>query len=103
MLPSVHGAYVRCQHCHHIWQEAGLQISWRNPDDAAPQRRRNDRTAEAQARLIRALLDRCTQLEAENERLRQSARAFGELAERLNRHIRGERLPGRNRSRESDG
>ncbi len=103
MLPSPHGAYVRCGHCHHIWQEAGLLISWRSPEDAVPRRRRGDRTAEAQERLIRALLDRCVHLEAENERLRQSARAFGELAERLNRHVRGERLPGTDRTRESDG
>jgi hypothetical protein len=94
---------VRCGHCHHIWQERGLIVSWRSPDEAAPQRRRTDRTAEAQERLIRLLIDRCAHLEAENDRLRQSARAFGELAERLNRHVRGQRHTGRDRSRDSDG
>lgn len=102
ILPSPQGAYVRCGQCHHIWQEKGLLVSWRSPEDAAPQRRHDDRTVEAQQRLIRALLDRCAHLEAENDRLRQSARAFGELAERLNKHVRGERLPGSDRSRESE-
>ena len=102
LLPSPKGAYVRCGQCHHIWQEKGLLVTWRSPGDAAPQRRRHDRTAEAQEQLIRLLVDRCAHLEAENERLRQSARAFGELAERLNKHVRGERLPARERSPESD-
>jgi hypothetical protein len=103
LLPSPDGAYVRCRHCHHIWQEERLIVSWRSPSEAAPQRRRTDRTAEAQERLIRLLIDRCAHLEAENDRLRQSARAFGELAERLNRHVRGQRHTGRDRSRDSDG
>lgn len=54
-----------------------------------------DRTAQCAETLsvIQRLTDRITQLEEENRNLREAARAFGELAERLSEQLRADREP----------
>ena len=44
---------------------------------------------------LQILEQRIVELEAENAQLRDAANAFGELAERLNAQLRGERLDSR--------
>lgn len=115
ILPSERGAYLRCDACGHLWQEDGLVLARRGRRDRCPGRRRDDRFTgrvrgspsevgaadrcphcgrisddEAQ-RLMQRLAERIAQLEEDNRLLRESARGFGELAERLSERVRDER------------
>ena len=116
LVPSDHGAYCVCDSCGHKWQQEGLYISWRGGLPEHPVRRKSDRHGapenptpcshcgsidEAHERRIRELTDRMTELEAENAILRDSARSFGDLADRLNQQLR--ELPRRAKNRPRRG
>lgn len=105
LAPSERGAYCACEFCGHKWQQEGLRISWRQAADHPTRRKsdRPDRTPEPEAptpcshcgrvdeeheRRVRHLLDRIAVLEADSALLRDSARTFGELADRLNQQLR---------------
>jgi hypothetical protein len=99
-----------CEFCGHKWQQEGLRFSWREERPNHPLRRRRDtlrqdRTPcshcghvdEEHERKVRQLADRIAVLETENGLLRDSARSFGELADRLSQQLR--RRPHRRPSR----
>lgn len=110
--PSRRGAYLRCAACGDIWLEDDLVITRRTPV-ASPRRRRSDAVVSGMtpadegpstsayrpaqcaetSKVIQHLADRITQLEEENRSLREAARAFGELAERLSEQLRADREP----------
>jgi hypothetical protein len=97
--PSRRGAYLRCTACGDIWLEDGLLLPRRSPVPAARRRRSDVSTGDDPAGVtepvdsIQQLTERIAQLEEENRNLREAARAFGELAERLSRQLRGEEPP----------
>jgi len=59
--------------------------------------RRVERHGRAHRPDLRSLEQRIEELEADNARLKESARTFGELAERLNNQLREERRRGNER------
>ena len=127
LVPSARGVYCRCEFCGHMWQEKGLRITWRSRPANQSMRRKTDRTAhksgarrrersfvdlgaipcphcdqidDERERHLQQLTRRTAELEAENALLRDSARSFGELAERLNQQLREERKTSRANRRE---
>ena len=105
LAPSERGAYCVCEFCGHKWQQEGLRISWRQAPDHPARRKRDQsntklesedprpcshcgRIDEEHERKVRQLTDRIAALEADNALLRDSARSFGELADRLNQQVR---------------
>jgi hypothetical protein len=116
MVPSERGAYCGCDFCGHMWQQEGLFLNRPASQASNFKRRKSDwadtsggtpvigspcshcgRVDERHEYEIGRLMRRIAQLESENALLESSAKAFGELAERLNERIRPDRRSGLDR------
>lgn len=95
---STQGVYCQCPGCGHMWEQVHEAPAPR-PRPGTPQRRRSDFARIARqdedcdlcrhlAGQLLEVIKRVGELEAENASLRQSSRAFGDLAERLNQVLR---------------
>lgn len=110
IVPSVEGAYCQCESCGHIWLENGLRLTRHTSRIDSQRRRKSDRPAQIDssdaaeahggARAVRRhpgeialeeLERRIARLELENALLRDSARTFADLAERLNAEVQRRR------------
>jgi hypothetical protein len=99
--PSVRGTYCQCESCHHLWLQEDLTLT-NHASAPAEKRRSTDRGDQDQCPYcglaaevghvcpIPLLERRIAELEAENAQLRNSAQAFGDLAERLNKRLAAE-------------
>jgi len=125
LAPSDRGAYCRCESCGHMWQQEGARVSMRSTPAIQLHRRKSDakpprsqhgkdpyaadvvcphcgKEDEEQQRLVRRLKQRIADLERDNAILLESARSFGDLADRLNEQLRERQRVGSHRRRGGD-
>lgn len=82
-----------------VWSHFSNLIRWRTPAPEPPKGERpKSRTQELLVERLKTYEEEIQRLQVENDQLRMSASAFGELAERLNQALRSAARVGRGRT-----